>query len=250
MNDKNEIIRVNNLNASFGERKVLSGVSFGINEGEICVILGGSGSGKTTTLKYILKLYRPPEGCIHIFGKDIATISEEEQTQLYLQMGVIYQNGALLNSLTVMDNITLLPQQHSDLPDEVIREMVLMKLALVNLRDAAYLYPSQLSGGMLKRAALARAIIMDPPMLFCDEPGSGLDPVSLASLDLLFLNLKEKFGITIVLITHEVSTISRIADKVVFLHEGRVIFEGGKTEAMESDIPALKDFFSKGAGLS
>ena len=173
MNDKNEIIRVNNLNASFGERKVLSGVSFGINEGEICVILGGSGSGKTTTLKYILKLYRPPEGCIHIFGKDIATIREEEQTQLYLQMGVIYQNGALLNSLTVMDNIALLPQQHSDLPDEVIREMVLMKLALVNLRDAAYLYPSQLSGGMLKRAALARAIIMDPPMLFCDEPGSG-----------------------------------------------------------------------------
>lgn len=248
MSEGDEIISVRGLNASFGDRQVLHEVSFSIRRGEITLIIGGSGSGKTTVLKHLLHLYEPPKGTVYIFGKDIAEISEDEQTELYLQMGVIYQNGALLNSMTVMENIALLPQQYTDMPEELIQEMVLMKLGLVNLSDAAWLYPSELSGGMLKRAALARAIIMDPPLLFCDEPGSGLDPVSLAALDGLILELKEKLGMTVVMITHEVSSISRIADKVVFLHEGRVLFEGSRGEAMNSELPQLRDYFAKGHG--
>ncbi len=248
MSEGDEIISVRGLNASFGDRQVLHEVSFSIRRGEITLIIGGSGSGKTTVLKHLLHLYEPPKGTVYIFGKDIAEISEDEQTELYLQMGVIYQNGALLNSMTVMENIALLPQQYTDMPEELIQEMVLMKLGLVNLSDAAWLYPSELSGGMLKRAALARAIIMDPPLLFCDEPGSGLDPVSLAALDGLILELKEKLGMTVVMITHEVSSISRIADKVVFLHEGRVLFEGSRDEAMNSELTQLRDYFAKGHG--
>ncbi len=245
MKDRHCIIEVNGLSASFGERKVLHGASFKAYEKEFTVIIGGSGSGKTTILKHLLGLYAVQEGYVSVLGKNMAEINEADQKLLYLKMGVFYQNGGLLNSLTIGENLGLPLEQHTNLDEEMIRNIVLMKLNLVNLKDVFDLYPSQLSGGMLKRAALARAMIMDPPLLFCDEPGAGLDPVSLDSLDHLLLDLKEQLGISMVIITHQISSILRIADRVVFLEEGKVIFFGPLREALKSSNSFVNDFFSK-----
>ncbi|MBS0000922.1 MAG: ATP-binding cassette domain-containing protein [Cyclobacteriaceae bacterium] len=247
MMEKNPcIIEVNDLSATFEERQILHKVAFRAFEQEITVILGASGSGKTTVLKHILGLYNIQEGYISILGKNLSMITESEQKKLYKAIGVFYQNGGLLNSLTIGENLGLPLEQHTDLDDEMIRSIVMLKLNLVNLVNVYDHYPSQLSGGMLKRAALARAMIMDPPLLFCDEPGAGLDPVSLASLDSLLVNLKLQLGISMVIITHQVSSILRIADRIVFLEEGRVIFYGTLSEALDSGDPDVRDFFNKG----
>ncbi len=246
--ENEKIIQVNSLKVSFDEREVLKDVSFSANQSEVTVILGGSGSGKSTILKHLLGLFPVQPGIISVFGKDIAEIEEEEELDYYLQLGVFYQNGALLKSLTVGDNVAMPLEQHTKLPPDIIEDMVRTKLNLVNLEDAYYLYPSQLSGGMLKRAALARAIIMDPPLLFCDEPGAGLDPVSLAGLDELILNLRKQLGMTVVMVTHEVSSILRIADKVLFVENGTIAFEGPLKKARTSNVPSLKDFFTVGTG--
>ncbi len=241
---KGKVIEVEDLHASFEDHKVLSGVSFSAYKGEVTVLLGGSGSGKTTVLKHLLGLYPISRGRIDVLGKDMATLREVEQVELYLQMGVFYQSGALLNSLTVAENVALPLTQHTKLPADLILEIVYMKLSLVQLTHAYHLYPSQLSGGMLKRAALARAIVMDPPLLFCDEPGAGLDPISLESLDKLILNLKNKLGMSIVMVTHEVSSIMRVANRIIFLDQGKVVFEGSVKEALKSEQEAVKAFFS------
>ncbi len=241
---KEKIIEVNDLYAAFDSLTVLSGVSFSAYQGEVTVILGGSGSGKTTLLKHLLGLYPIMGGRISILGKDLAQLREVEQVELYHKMGVLYQSGALLGSLTVAENVALPLSQHTKLPPELISDIVYMKLGLVNMAHAYHLYPSQLSGGMLKRAALARAIAMDPPLLFCDEPGAGLDPVSLESLDQLILNLKNQLGMSIVLVTHEVPSILRVANRIVFLDQGQVAFEGPLKEAMHSKHPAVSAFFS------
>jgi len=240
------IIEVRNLSASFGSREILSDISFDVREKEITVILGGSGAGKSVLLKHILGLYETRGGSIRLLGHDMAELEEEDQQQLYLQMGVFYQNGGLLNSLTVGENIALPLEQHTDLDEELITRIVWTKLQLVNLPEAYYLYPSQLSGGMLKRAALARAIVMDPPLLFCDEPGAGLDPISLASLDKLILNLREQMGVSIVIITHEVSSILRIADRIVFIDQGKMIFQGTLNEALKKNVEQVYQFFEMG----
>ncbi len=241
---KQKVVEVSGLYAAFEHEVVLKDVSFTANKGEVTVILGGSGSGKTTLFRHLLSLYPVKRGSVRVLGKDVTTLREVEQVELYHQMGVFYQSGALLNSLTVAENVALPLAQHSDLPAELIDEIVYMKLGLVNLSHAFHLYPSQLSGGMLKRAALARAIVMDPPLLFCDEPGAGLDPVSLEALDRLILNLKNKLGMSIILVTHEVSSIMRVANRVVFLDKGVVAFEGQLVEALHSDHPAVQEFFS------
>jgi phospholipid/cholesterol/gamma-HCH transport system ATP-binding protein len=245
MSENHYIIDVKELSAFFDERQILYDVSFKAYEQEILVILGGSGSGKTTILKHLLGLYNVQKGYVSVMGKNIAEIDEPEQKDLYLKMGVFYQNGGLLNSLTVGENVALPLEMHTKLENDIIRQIVTMKLNLVNLHEVYDLYPSQLSGGMLKRAALARAMVMDPPLLFCDEPGAGLDPVSLASLDGLLLNLKEQLGISMVIITHEVASILRIADRIVFLHEGKVIYFGTLPEAMSSNEPIIQKFFNK-----
>jgi phospholipid/cholesterol/gamma-HCH transport system ATP-binding protein len=242
--DKEKVIEVKNLFASFDDEVVLSDVSFTALKGQVTVILGGSGSGKTTALKHLLGLYPVERGYVSVLNKDVTHLKEVEQVDLYLQMGVFFQNGALLNSLTVAENVALPLEQHTNLSKKLIREIVRMKLGLVNLEHAYYLYPSQLSGGMLKRAALARAIAMDPPLLFCDEPGAGLDPVSLQSLDNLILDLKNQLGMSVVMITHEVLSVLRVADKIVFLNQGKVAFEGTVKEALESNIQVVTDFFS------
>ncbi len=242
--EKEKVVEVQRLHAAFDDTVVLSDVSFSAYEGEITVILGGSGSGKTTILKHLLALYPVKRGNVFVLGNDITRMRETELVDLYLKMGVFYQSGALLNSLTVAENVALPLSQHTDLPEELVDEIVYMKLGLVNMTHAFHLYPSQLSGGMLKRAALARAIVMDPPILFCDEPGAGLDPVSLESLDRLILNLKNKLGMSIILVTHELTSILRIATRVVFLDQGVVVFEGALEDALHYEHPVVIDFFS------
>ncbi len=242
--EKEKVIDVQELNASFDDHVVLKDVSFSAYQGEVTVVLGGSGSGKTTLFRHLLGLLPIHKGNVSVLGRDVATLREVEQLELYLQMGVFYQSGALLSSLTVAENVALPLVQHTSMPPPLIDEIVRMKLGLVNLGHAYYQYPAELSGGMVKRVALARAIAMDPPLLFCDEPGAGLDPVSLESLDQLLLNLKEQLGISVLMVTHEVTSILRVADRVVFLDEGVVAFEGALKEALRSDHPAVKAFFA------
>ncbi len=237
------LIEVKNLQASFDSRVVLKDVSFSVYENQVTIILGGSGSGKTTLLKYIIGLYKIQKGEISILGQQMRNIEENDKNNLYMQLGVFYQNGALINSLSVAENIALPLEQHSKLNKKLIDQLVRLKLELVKLEHAYWLFPSQLSGGMRKRAALARAIAMDPPLLFCDEPGAGLDPVSLAALDDLILKLKQQLNITVVMVTHEVESIKRLADRIIFLHEGKVVFEGPLKDALASDIPVLHNFF-------
>jgi phospholipid/cholesterol/gamma-HCH transport system ATP-binding protein len=244
-----KIIEVHNMSSFFGDKEILTDISFDAYENDITVILGGSGAGKSVLLKHMLGLYVSEVGSVYIFGKNIYELQEEELLRLYLQMGVFYQNGGLLNSLTVNENIALPLEQHTNLNDDLIAKIVKSKLQLVNLLNAYYLYPSQLSGGMLKRAALARAIVMDPPLLFCDEPGAGLDPISLAALDELILNLQEQMGMSVVIITHEVSSILRIADRIIFVDGGAVIFQGTLKEALDSKIKQVEHFFQKGRSL-
>ena len=242
--EQEKIVEVKGLSAAFGDTKVLDDVSFSAYKGEITVILGTSGSGKTTVLRHILGLLPVKEGSVMVLGKNIKALTEPEQLALYHDFGVFYQNGGLINSMTVSENVALPLKQHTRLPEPLINNLVGMKLGLVNLSHASHQYPAELSGGMIKRAALARAIAMDPPLLFCDEPGAGLDPVSLESLDQLILNLKKLLGISVVMVTHEVSSIMRVADRVVYLDQGKVVFEGTVRDALKSDVEAVNEFFS------
>jgi len=242
------VITVHDLSSEINRRTILSGVSFEARAGEVTAILGGSGSGKTTVLRHLLGLYPSKPGTVHVLGLDPSEIDEYEENDFYRNIGVLFQEGALLNSLTVAENVGLPLEQHTDLPRSFIDRLIRLKLHLVELNGTGQLYPPMLSGGMLKRAALARAIAMDPLILFCDEPGAGLDPVTLSRLDRLILKLKEMLGMTVVIVTHEVSSIRRIADRIVFLESGTSVFEGSLREALESEQPVLKDFFTSGTG--
>jgi phospholipid/cholesterol/gamma-HCH transport system ATP-binding protein len=240
------IIEVEGLTSVLGEQEVLSEINFHALSGEITIILGESGSGKTTLLKHLLGLYPSRDDCLHVLGQNPSVLTDQDENKFYQRIGVLYQEGALLNSMTVGENIGLPLEQHTQFPGELIEKIVQMKLKLVNLGDVYHLYPSQLSGGMLKRAALARAIVMDPPLLFCDEPGAGLDPVNLSKLDSLILDLKAYMGMTIMMVTHELSSILRMADRIVYLEKGRCIFQGSLESALTSDLPSLKSFFAGG----
>lgn len=242
----NKVIEVTDLVTKFNDRVVLDGVSMDVYQNEIMVVLGSSGCGKTTLLKHIIGLYYPASGSIKVFGGEITQMDEFEFNELLKKFGVLFQNGALLNSLTVGENVAIPLQQHTNLSNSVIERIVRMKLHLVELDNAYDLFPSELSGGMRKRAALARAMVMDPPILFCDEPSSGLDPVTSAALDELILKLKSLLGMTIVVVTHELSSIHRIANRLTFLFDGKVIFLGTLQEAKLSDIIQVQEFFEKG----
>jgi phospholipid/cholesterol/gamma-HCH transport system ATP-binding protein len=237
------IIRVRELVAKYKEKTILENINIDIFPNEITVILGKSGCGKTTLLKNIIRLYQPHSGRIEIFGEDVTFMEEKEFNKILTRIGMLFQNGALLNSITVGENIAIPLEQHTDLPASIIRRLVRKKLNLVDLDHAMYLYPSQLSGGMRKRAALARAISLDPKILFCDEPSAGLDPVTAIGLDRLLLKLRDLLKMTLVLVTHELASIRRIADRIIFLENGQVLFYGKFEDALSSDIPAIRDFF-------
>ncbi len=214
--------------------------------GKISVILGGSGCGKSTLLRHILGLNVPVSGEIFLGDTNLTNLKDEEELRLLrTRMGVLFQDGAMLGSLTLGENVALPMQEHTELPDEIIEEVVQIKLRMVGLGDFTHYFPSQLSGGMRKRAGLARAMVMDPTTLLCDEPSSGLDPISAADLDQLILKLKETFNVTTIVVTHDLDSLFNIADHVVVLHQGRCLYQGDLEGLKESNDEYLIDFLER-----
>jgi phospholipid/cholesterol/gamma-HCH transport system ATP-binding protein len=244
------IVEVDDLFVAYGDHTVLSGVSIAVAPSEILTILGESGCGKTTLLKAMIGLLKPSRGIVRLFGKGIGEIDDPATADTLKKVGVLYQNGALLGSLTIGENVALPLQMHAKLSGKIVAEIVQLKLTQVGLPGAAPLYPRELSGGMRKRASLARALALDPPLLFCDEPSAGLDPVTAAGLDDLLLKLRQDLGITIVVITHELASIRTIADSAVFLHKGKVYFKGMLSQALDATSGPLFDFFNRRGPLS
>lgn len=238
-------IEVIGLQTHYGEREILKGISISVPRGRTSVILGGSGCGKSTLLKHLIGLLRPTKGNISINGRDIAVMEEEELNEVRKKMGVLFQGAALLNSMTVAENVALPIREHTGLNESTIMIMVRMKLDLVGLSGFEHFYPSQLSGGMKKRAGLARALALDPELLFFDEPSAGLDPVTAAGLDDLILKLRNVFGITIVVVTHELPSVFTIADYVIMLDAGEVIFSGVLDELRRSENERIRMFLER-----
>jgi phospholipid/cholesterol/gamma-HCH transport system ATP-binding protein len=234
------IIEIRNLVAGYGEKVIIDQMSFDIYEGIITVILGGSGSGKTTLLKTILNLIKPIDGSIKLYTNENDKLGGADEVR---DIGVLFQNGALLNSLTVAENIAIPLEQHTNFSNDIIRQIVNLKLNLVNLPYAANYFPTELSGGMKKRASLARALALDPKLLFADEPSAGLDPITAKSLDNLLLSLKDKLGMSMVVVTHEVASIKRIADRIIYLKDGKIIFNDSLENALNSNLKELNNFF-------
>ncbi|MCR6630032.1 MAG: ABC transporter ATP-binding protein [Magnetospirillum sp.] len=219
-------IEVRNLQTYYGPRHILKNVSLEVREGEIFVIMGGSGSGKTTLLNHLLGLLRPSSGTVRLLGQDINAIDPLAKQELRTRMGVAFQSGALFSSMSVGDNIALPLREHTSLDETTIGIVTRLKLEVVSLAGFADLMPSELSGGMIKRAALARAIVMDPKLLFCDEPSAGLDPVVAASIDDLILRLRDAMGMSIVVVTHDLDSAFKIADRICVLDKGEVLALG------------------------
>ena len=238
-------IEVQGLVARYGPRTVLNGVDLRVARGEVRVVLGGSGSGKSTLLKHVIGLATPAEGSVRLLGLELGLADEPDRNSVLSRIGMLFQGGALLNSLTVADNVALPLRANSELPPDVVREVVRMKLELVDLSHAIDLFPPELSGGMKKRAALARAMAFDPEILFCDEPSAGLDPITAADLDRLLLGLRDRFGMAMVVVTHELASVQTIADRVTMLDGGRVLVDGTLDEARQLDHPWVRSFFDR-----
>lgn len=224
------VVRVRNLTKSFGGVTVLDGISFDVYPGEMLVIMGGSGCGKSTCLRCIIGSIQPDSGLVELFGQDISKLEENQLDEIRKRFGVLFQSGALFNSMTVGDNVALPMVEHTDLDPQTIEIMVKIKLEQVGLRSAQHRMPSEISGGMKKRAGLARSISLDPEILFYDEPSAGLDPVTSAEIDQLMLNLAKKMDVASVVVTHEMDSAFRIADRMIMLDQGKVLMEGSRDE--------------------
>ncbi len=248
MNTKTDIvISVKNIVKSFGSRRILNGVSLDIYQGETLVVMGGSGCGKSTLLRHLIGSIRPDSGEIWMFGKDIAKLHEDELHEVRKKYGMLFQSGALFDSMTVGENIALPLREHTKLDSNIINIIIKMKLELVGLRGFENLMPSQLSGGMKKRVGLARAIVMDPTIVFYDEPTAGLDPVMTGVVDKLTIDLTKKLNITSVVVTHDMNSVFRIADRIVMLHQGNVLEIGTPEEIKHSKNPIIRQFVAGSA---
>lgn len=238
------IIEVSHLHTRFGQQIVHRDVTLNVKRGEIFALAGGSGCGKSTLLREIILLQPIISGSIKVFGQEITDYSEEQALILRKNWGVMFERGALFSALTVIENIRVPLREQTQLSEALIQEIAQIKIALVGLpADAGVKYPNQLSGGMRKRAALARAIALDPALLFLDEPTAGLDPLSASGFDELVLHLKQSLGLTIMLITHDLDLLWRVADRVAILGEGRVVGMGTMEELSRAEHPIIREYF-------
>lgn len=240
------VIEVRDLVREFGSRRVLNGISFTVRRGETLVIMGGSGCGKSTLLRHIVGTMRPTSGSVRIFGEEIATMTERELARVRRRFGMLFQSGALLASMTVGENVALPIVEHSRVAPEVIDLMVKMKLELVGLTGFEHLKPSEISGGMRKRVGIARALALDPELLFSDEPTSGLDPIMTAVVDELTQDLTRRQGMTAVVVTHDMTSAFRIATRMIMLgagaRQGTILAEGTPDEIRANPDPELQQF--------
>ena len=243
--DNEPIIQVRDLEVSYGDFKVLKGVSFDVMRGETFVILGGSGCGKSTLLRNLVGLMRPSAGQILIKGEDFTAMSDNGRMQVRKRMGMCFQGSALFGSMSVGGNVALPLREHTKLEESTIDIMTKIKLELVGLGGFEAFMPSELSGGMKKRAGLARAMAMDPEMIFYDEPSAGLDPIVAAGLDMLIRKMQSTFNLTSVVVTHEMSSVELIADRVCFLKNGEVVALGTREEIAASDHPFVRQFLAR-----
>ncbi|MFA7430770.1 MAG: ATP-binding cassette domain-containing protein [Rhodospirillaceae bacterium] len=239
------VILVEDLVTHFGDRIILKGISLAVQPGEILVIMGGSGSGKSTLLNHLLGLLKPTSGRVQILGQDINAISGQQMTELRQKMGVAFQGGALFSSMSVLDNIMLPLIEHTRLDRLTMEIMARMKMEVVNLAGFDALMPAELSGGMIKRAALARAIVMDPRILFCDEPSAGLDPVVAAQIDDLILLLRDALQMSVVVVTHELESAFKIADRICVLDQGEVLAIGTVAEIRQSPNVRIQNLLNR-----
>ena len=240
------MLLIKNVTKSFGEGnqkiKVLDELNAHFPRGKVTCIMGGSGSGKSTMLKLLMRVHKPSSGEIFIDEQEITQLGEKDLNEVRKKFGVMFQSGALFNSMTVEDNVALPLREHTKLNESTILIMVKMKLEMVGLRGAEHLKPGQLSGGMLKRIALARAIALDPKLVFYDEPSAGLDPISIGVIDKLIIDLSKKMGITSVVVTHELPSAMRIADKIIMLFKGKIVAEGTPEEIQNSSDERVQQF--------
>lgn len=245
------IIRVEGLEAGFGERTIFEGVSFEVRRGEVFVILGGSGSGKSTLLKNVIGLYRPWRGSVRIDGDDVVTAEGDARRAILRRIGVMYQQGALFGSMTLLENVRLPMEELTELPDEAMDRIAASKLKLVGLEGFEGFLPAEISGGMRKRAAIARAMALDPAILFLDEPSAGLDPITAAELDDTILLLRDTLGVTFVVVTHELASIYKIADRVIMLDkQTKGIVATGPPEFLRDhcEVEWVRRFFRRETG--
>ena len=238
-------IIVENLQGGYNGIPVIHGCNMEIAQGEIVVIMGGSGSGKSTFLKHLIGLKEPMQGDVKLFGQSLYQTSIYKRMDLLKGIGVAFQSGALMSSMTIAENVALPLREHTDLDEELIQVITRMKLDFVNLLGKDDLLPSELSGGMLKRAAVARAIALDPKLTFMDEPSAGLDPVIAAALDDLIIQLKESLGMSVVVVTHELESAFKIADRIVVLDRGYIIFSGTPDEIKKSDNTRIQNLINR-----
>ncbi len=243
-NGDENIIVVRDLVKSFGDRTVLAGISCEIPAGKTTVIMGGSGCGKSTFLRHLIGLHSPNSGEIWIDGENIVGMPEKGLNGVRRKFGMLFQSAALFNSMSVAENVALPLREHTDLPDEIIQIIVKVKLELVGLTGFEHFMPHQISGGMKKRVALARAIALDPKIVFYDEPGAGLDPITASMIDQLMMDLSRKLRITSVCVTHEMKSAFRIADQIIVLHKGKVLEVGTSEQIKNSKNPYVQQFIN------
>ena len=237
-------LEVRGLSKSFDSRKVLSDISFQVKHGEILIIMGGSGCGKSTLLRHIIGSLKPDAGEIYIDGAETTKLNDEELTKVRQRFGMLFQSGALFNSMTVGENVALPILESSDVAPHIAELVVKLKLELVGLTGFEHLKPAQISGGMKKRVGMARALALDPDLLFCDEPTAGLDPVMTAVIDTLTVDLTKKLGLTAVVVTHDMTSAFRIGTQMIFLFEGKIIATGTPEEIKNNPDPILQQFIN------
>ena len=241
------ILEIDNLVTHYGDTLVLNDISFKVKRGEIFLIIGGSGCGKTTLLKHMCGLLSPTSGSILYQGQDMASLDEDRLSQMQRSIGIAFQSSGLFNSMTVGDNVALPLKEYGQMDKALIDPLVKMKLNLVGLGDCQDLMPDELSGGMRKRAGLARAIALDPPLVYFDEPSAGLDPIMASGLDDLIMELNHLLGISFVIVTHELDSIRKIADRILMLDRGNIVFMGDLESMENSEEARLHQFFERRA---